>query len=59
MVSSLLSGCSQWASGFDGLSDLGAQALGARASLAVAAGSVLAALGLWSSGALGSCGPRA
>lgn len=34
----------------------GAQALGARASLAVAAGSVLAALGLWSSGALGSCG---
>ena len=50
MVSSLLSGCSQWASRFDGLSDWGAQAVGAGASVAVAAGSVLGAPGLWSTG---------
>ena len=50
MVSTLLSGCSQWASFFDGLSNWGAQALGAGASVAVAAGSVLGAPGLGSTG---------
>lgn len=50
MVSGLLSGCSRWAACFDGLSDWGAQAVGARASVAVAAGSGLVAPGPWSPG---------
>lgn len=50
VVSGLLSGCSRWAACFDGLSDRGAQAVGAKASVAVAAGSGLEAPGPWSPG---------
>ena len=48
VVSGLLPGCSRWAACFDGLSDRGAQTVGARASVAVAAGSGLVGALAWS-----------